>query len=119
MPVTAPADKRFRRAYLKPARKRLAWSSWRWPVLAALAVLGVAGFAAHRAMKALVGLDLFERFLEEGQPDATVYADDVHLNERGMLRRLYLEVDHLKRVLPDPASISSLAVLGIRQQNTQ
>jgi cell division septal protein FtsQ len=45
MPVTAPADKRFRRAHLKPARKRSRWGSWRWrlPCLAVLLVLLVAG----------------------------------------------------------------------------
>ena len=45
MPVTAPADKRFRRAHLKPARKRSLWGSWRWRLagLAVLLVLLVAG----------------------------------------------------------------------------
>lgn len=45
MPVTAPADKRFRRAHLKPARKRSRWGSWRWRLsgLAVLLVLLVAG----------------------------------------------------------------------------
>ena len=32
MPVTAPADKRYRRAHMKPARKRSGWRSWRWRV---------------------------------------------------------------------------------------
>lgn len=45
MPVSAPADKRFRRAHLKPARKRSRWGSWRWRLsaLAVVLVLLVAG----------------------------------------------------------------------------
>jgi cell division septal protein FtsQ len=45
MPVTAPADKRFRRAHLKPTRKRSRWGSWRWRLsgLAVLLALLVAG----------------------------------------------------------------------------
>jgi cell division protein FtsQ len=60
MPVTAPADKRFRRAHLKPGRKRPGWASWSWRALAAIVVLALTGYAAHRAMKVLVGLRIFE-----------------------------------------------------------
>jgi cell division protein FtsQ len=59
MPVTAPADKRFRRAHLNPARKRPGWASWRWRVLAAVAILALAGYAAHRAFAGIVGLHIF------------------------------------------------------------
>jgi cell division protein FtsQ len=56
MAVTAPADKRFRRAHLKPARKRAGWAWWRWRGLAAFAVLTLTAYAAHRAVNGLVGL---------------------------------------------------------------
>jgi cell division protein FtsQ len=60
MPVTAPADRRFRRAHLKPARKRPSWASWRWRAAAAAVALAFAGYAAHRAMNVFVGLRIFE-----------------------------------------------------------
>ncbi|HEY6361213.1 MAG TPA: FtsQ-type POTRA domain-containing protein [Vicinamibacterales bacterium] len=49
MPVPAPADKRFRRVHVSPARRR----SWRdvWPrrTLRAAVVLALAGYATYRA----------------------------------------------------------------------
>jgi cell division protein FtsQ len=59
MPVTAPADKRFRRAHLKPARKRAGWLRWRWRAAAAVAVLVFTGYAAHRAVAGIAGLRMF------------------------------------------------------------
>ena len=59
MPVTAPADRHFRRAHLKPARKRPHWTSWRWRAAAVIAVV-VTGYAAHLAFTELVGLRLFQ-----------------------------------------------------------
>lgn len=58
MAVTAPADKRFRRAHLKPARKRP--GSWRrWRAAAALVVVGLTFYAAHRAAAIVAGLEAF------------------------------------------------------------
>lgn len=59
MAVTAPADKRFRRAHLKPAHKRPGWASWRWRVLTGVALLALAGYAAHSAFAGIVGLHIF------------------------------------------------------------
>jgi cell division septal protein FtsQ len=59
MPVTAPADRRFRRAHLKPGRKRAGWAWWRWRVAAAAVLLGVAGYAAHRAAAGIVDMPMF------------------------------------------------------------
>jgi cell division protein FtsQ len=59
MRVTAPADKRFRRAHLKPARKRTGWRFWRWRAAAAAVVVGLAFYAAHRAVAVVVGLEIF------------------------------------------------------------
>jgi cell division protein FtsQ len=60
MPVTAPADKRFRRAYLKPARRRTGWMSGRWRAVAAAMGAGLALVAAPRVAAALVDLRIFQ-----------------------------------------------------------
>jgi cell division protein FtsQ len=60
MPVTAPADKRFRRAHVKPARKRLGWRAWRWRALATLLVLGATAFATVRAIDGVMSLRLLQ-----------------------------------------------------------
>lgn len=51
MPVAAPADKRFRRAHVKPARRRRPWSGRGLRILRALLVLAVVGYAAHRVTR--------------------------------------------------------------------
>ena len=58
MPVTAPADKRFRRAHLKPARKRASWAWWRWRAVAAVALLLLTGYAAHRALLGITRMQI-------------------------------------------------------------
>ena len=59
MPVTAPADRRFRRAHLKPARKRAGWARWRWRAAALVVLLGVAGYATHRVLVGIVEMPMF------------------------------------------------------------
>ena len=56
-------------------------------------------------------LDLHSHFLRDGHRDAGLYADDVHLNAEGILRRMRLELEHLRshglalcdeiRIVPD------------------
>ena len=59
MPVTAPADKRFRRAQVKPARKRGRLASGRIRACAAVVVIGLAIYAGYRAVAVVVGLEVF------------------------------------------------------------
>lgn len=59
MRVTAPADKRFRRAQLKPGRKRAGWASWRWRAAAAAALLGLAGYATQRVLVGMADMPMF------------------------------------------------------------
>src|SRR5439155_26576176 len=59
MPVTAPADRRFRRAHLKPGRKRAGWTGWRWRAAALAVLLGVAGYATHRALVGIAEMPVF------------------------------------------------------------
>jgi cell division protein FtsQ len=59
MRVTAPADKRFRRAHLKPGRKRASWAWWQWRVVAAAGVLALVGYATHRGFDGIAALPMF------------------------------------------------------------
>lgn len=47
-PVAAPADKRFRRAHVKPGRRRRSWRAIVWPVLAWTTALALLAFAVYR-----------------------------------------------------------------------
>jgi cell division protein FtsQ len=59
MPVTAPADRRFRRAHLKPSRKRSGLLSNRPRAAIVVVVVGLALYSAHRAIAVVSGLDVF------------------------------------------------------------
>jgi cell division protein FtsQ len=59
MPVTAPADRRFRRAHLKPARKRAGLTSQRWRAAIVVIVIGLGLYAGHRAVAVVAGLEVF------------------------------------------------------------
>lgn len=59
MPVTAPADRRFRRAHLKPARKRAALTSRRLHTAIAGIVIVLALYAGYRAVAVVAGLEIF------------------------------------------------------------
>ena len=59
MSVTAPADKRFRRSHVKPARRRSGWRFWRWRAAVAAVVCGFALYSAHRAVAFVAGLEIF------------------------------------------------------------
>ncbi len=48
-------------------------------------------------------LNLFPHFRQQGALRAELYADDTHLNDRGILLRLRLEVDHIRSVRPELA----------------
>jgi cell division protein FtsQ len=60
MPVTAPADRRFRRAHLKPARKRAGFTSERWRAAIVVIVIGLVLYAGHRAVAVVAGLEMFQ-----------------------------------------------------------
>ena len=59
MPVTAPADRRFKRAHLKPARKRAGLGSWRVRGAIASIVIALSLYAGHRAIAVVAGLEVF------------------------------------------------------------
>jgi cell division septal protein FtsQ len=49
--VAAPADRRFRRAHVKPAKRRRGWRALVRPALVALVVAGVGSYGAYRAVE--------------------------------------------------------------------
>ena len=73
MPVAAPADKRFRRAHLKPARKRVGWGRWRWRAAALAVGLGLTGYTMHRMLVGIADMPIF-RVQTNALPD--VYEDE-------------------------------------------
>ena len=60
MPVTAPADRRFRRAHVKPSRRRSAARSWRWRVAAMGMAAVLVLYGGHRAVVIVKALNIFE-----------------------------------------------------------
>ena len=60
MPITAPADKRFKRAHLRPSRKRDGWLSLRWRLLRWALVVGAVGYAGHRLVTHVAGAQMFQ-----------------------------------------------------------
>ncbi len=48
MSITAPADKRFKRAHLRPARQHAGRASWRWRLARWAVVVMIAGAAGYR-----------------------------------------------------------------------
>lgn len=93
MPVTAPADKRFRRAHLKPARTRSGWRYWRWRGAGAAIVVGLALYAAHRATAVFVALEMFhvDRIVVRGNQRLAI--GEVLALVEGLRGRSILSVD--------------------------
>jgi cell division protein FtsQ len=136
MPVTAPADKRFRRAQVKPARKRAGWTAWRWRVLAAISAVVIGGWVVHRAFTGLVRLQVFQvRRIEVhgnhrlSQGEVAALLDGlrgesilgVNLEEwrRGVLNSPWVADASLHRTLPSTVEVTvyERAPLGIGRIN--
>jgi cell division protein FtsQ len=60
MRVSAPADKRFRRAHVKPARRRRPWTGHGWQIARAAAVLAVAFYAVYRGAALVLSADALQ-----------------------------------------------------------
>jgi cell division protein FtsQ len=59
MRLATPADKRFKRAQLKPARRRAIPASWRWRAAVVAALVAVVGYAAYRAVDLVARMGVF------------------------------------------------------------
>jgi cell division protein FtsQ len=69
--VAAPSDRRFRRAHLKPSRKRGRWHAFVKPLAGYAALIGLAGYATYRLSVVAAGAHML-------RVDAIV----IHGNER-------------------------------------
>jgi cell division protein FtsQ len=58
--VAAPADRRFRRAHVKPARRRRGWHGLLRPLLLSAAVAAVGGYLAYRGAEAVIGAQVLQ-----------------------------------------------------------
>lgn len=136
MPVTAPADKRFRRAHLKPARKRAGFASSRRRMAIVISVLALTLYAAHRAVAVVTGLEIFHvdqihvrgnhrlsngevLAMLEGLRGRSVLAVDLADWRRALLTSPWVADASLRRTLPSTVDVAILerAPLGIGRIN--
>lgn len=132
MPVTAPADRRFRRAHIRPARKRTGLGSRGWRVAIVVAVVGLALYAGHRAIAVVTALEMFHvdqinvrgnHRLSKGEVLAmlenlrgrSVLAVDLTEWRRALLSSPWVADASLRRTLPSTIDVVILerAPLGI------
>jgi cell division septal protein FtsQ len=136
MPVTAPADRRFRRAHLKPGRKRAGFTSQRWRAAIVVVVVGLALYAGHRAVAVVARLEMFHidhinvrgnQRLSNGEVLAmlqnlrgrSVLAVDLSEWRRALLNSPWVADASLRRTLPSTVDVVILerAPLGIGRIN--
>ena len=136
MAVAAPADKRFRRAHVKPARRRARLPSWKWRAVAAACLLGAVVYAGQRAIAVVVGLDVLqvERITVRGnhrlsKGEVLALLDGLHgrsilqidLEEwrRALLNSPWVADASLRRTLPASVDVAILerTPLGIGRIN--
>jgi cell division septal protein FtsQ len=136
MPVTAPADRRFRRAHLKPARKRSGFTPRRWRAAIAASVVVLALYAGHRAIAVVVGLEVFHvdqinvrgnHRLSKGEvlamlqslPGRSVLSLDLAQWRQVLLGSPWIADASLRRTLPSTVDVVILerAPLGIGRIN--
>ena len=136
MPVTAPADRRFRRAHLRPSRKRAGLWSNRWRAGIAVIIAGLALYSAHRAIAVVSGLEVFRvtqikvrgnHWLSNGEVLAmleslrgrSVLAVDLGEWRRALLNSPWVADASLRRTLPSTVDVVILerAPLGIGRIN--
>lgn len=132
MPVTAPADKRFRRAHLKPARKRAGLAPRRARIAIAVIIVGLALYAGHRAIAVVAALEMFRvdqihvrgnhrlsngevLAMLEGLRGRSVLAVDLGEWRRALLNSPWVADASLRRTLPSTVDVVILerAPLGI------
>lgn len=137
MPVTAPADRRFRRAHIRPARKRsgLSFRGW-WRAAIVVSVIALALYAGYRAVGVIAALEVFHvdqinvrgnHRLSKGEVLAmlqslqgrSVLAVDLAGWRRALLSSPWVAEASLRRTLPSTIDVVILerAPLGIGRIN--
>jgi|KBSSwiStaDraftv2_1062776.scaffolds.fasta_scaffold02430_2 cell division protein FtsQ len=136
MAVTAPADKRYKRAHLKPSRKHAGWIAKRWRVFAVALAVAAGGFAAQRALTSFAGLPVFQvrriavhgnRRMSKGEVDAlleglrgeSILTVNLEAWRRSVLNSPWVAEASLRRTLPSTVdvTIQERAPLGIGRIN--
>jgi cell division protein FtsQ len=136
MPVTAPADRRFKRAHVKPARKRGAFSMRRLHTAVTGIIIALTVYAGYRAVAVVSGLDIFRidrinvrgnHRLSSGEVLAmlenlrgrSVLAVDLAEWRRALLSSPWVADASLRRTLPSTVEVVILerAPLGIGRIN--
>jgi cell division protein FtsQ len=136
MTVTAPADRRFRRAHLKPASKRARLTARHWRAAVVTLAAGLALYGGHRAVAVVAGLEMFRvdhinirghQRLSNGEVLAmlqdlrgrSVLAVDLGEWRRALLSSPWVADASLRRTLPSTVDVVILerAPLGIGRIN--
>ena len=113
--VTAPADRRFRRAHLTPARRRSRWRSLRVRAVLTIAVAGLTLYWAQRSIAVITGLDLFrlDRITVRGNKRLSTGEVQALLTQLGRHSILSIDLDQWRATLlnnstlPHPACAMS------------
>jgi cell division protein FtsQ len=132
MPVTAPADKRYRRAQTKPARSRSGSWSLRWRIALTLTVAALTFYTARRLVAIVEGLDVFhvDRIVVRGNQrlsngevlallhglrGQSILSVDLEEWRRALLRSPWVADAALRRTLPSTVevTIQERTALGI------
>jgi cell division protein FtsQ len=120
--VAAPADKRFRRAQVKPARKRQDTGGHAWLAIRLVVVLALAGYGGWRGVALVLGAPALqvssvtmrgnERMsrgevlaLVDGLDDANILTVDLDKWQTRLLASPWVEAATLRRVLPSRIDI--------------
>lgn len=120
--VAAPADKRFRRAQVKPARKRPVTARQAWVIARLAVVLGVAVYGGWRAIALVLGAPVLqvsritmrgnERLssgevlaLVDGLDGSNILTVDLAEWQARLLASPWVEAAQLRRVLPSRVDI--------------
>jgi cell division protein FtsQ len=120
--VAAPADKRFRRARVKPARKRKVSGRQVWLAMRVVFVVGFAAYAGWRATSLVLGAPALqvsrislrgnERLssgevlaLVHGLRGANILTVDLDEWQARLLASPWVEAAHLRRVLPSRVEV--------------
>ena len=136
MPVTAPADRRFRRSHLKPARSRAGLTSRRWRTALVTAIIAIAVYAGQRAIALVAVLEMFHvnevtlrgnhrlsngevLAMLDGLRGRSLFSIDLAESRRALLNSPWVADASLRRTLPSAVDVVIVerAPLGIGRIN--
>ena len=134
--VTAPADRRFRRAHLKPGRRRAGWNLLRARAVLTIVAVALACFWAQRSIALFTSLDIFRidritvrgnKRLSTGEVQAllqglgghSILSIDLDAWRAALLNSPWVEDATLRRTLPSTVEVTveERTPLGIGRLN--